>query len=85
MNRVRIVRRRSTDGRRLVGNLGGVGRIHQPLDHHRIHIRTAEHHRAAAQLDVALLALIDRRAVGGVRHVDRNADVRVDAERAGPG
>ena len=42
-------------------------------------------HRPAAQPDVALFLLLDRRTIGGVGHVDGHADLRIDAEGAGPG
>ena len=45
-----------------------------------VHVGTAVDDRAAAQFDVALLPLFDGGAVGGVGHVDGDADVRIDAE-----
>jgi len=60
-----------------------IGGLDQPLDDLGIHVRAAMDHRSLAQSDVAFLFLLDRRAVGGMGHVDRHADLWVDAERAG--
>ena len=49
----------------------------------RVHVRPAIDHRSAAELDVAFLRFVDRRAIGRVRDVDGNADVRIDAVGAG--
>ena len=57
----------------------------QPLDHDRVHVGPAADDRAAAQLDVAFLRLVDRGAVGGVGDVDGDAHLRVDAEGTGVG
>ncbi len=67
----------------LEGDLARSARLDQPLDDDRVHVRPAIHDRPAAEGLVAFLLLVDRGAVGGVRDIDGDADLRVDAEGGG--
>src|SRR4029079_3208868 len=69
-------------GAPLNGHFRGFGGCSESGDDSRIHVWTAIDARAPAELDVPFLRFVDRRAVGGVRHVDGDADVRIDAVRA---
>src|SRR6476469_8522515 len=60
----------------LVGDALRVRRLHQALEHLRMHAAAAQHGRPLAQLDVPVLLLAGARVVGGVGHVDRDRDVR---------
>src|SRR4029450_7014621 len=64
---------------RLHGDLLARGRILKALFDVRIDVGAAKDHRAGADLDLADLLLLVAGSVGGVRHIDGNADVRMDA------
>ena len=77
---------RSRDGGELDRDLLGLAGRAEPIDHVRVHVRAAVHDRALAEADVALRLLVDRGAAGGMRDVDGDRHVRIDAvgARLGP-
>ena len=79
LDRVGVVAGGAPERGELVRDLLALRDRDQPLAHHRVHVRPARDHRSAAQPHVAFLVLVDGRAIGGVGHVDRDADVRIDA------
>src|SRR5204863_7565159 len=69
----------TTAGAPLDGHFGSLGGYSEPVDNARVHVWAAIDDGTAAQLDVAFLRLIDRRAISGMRYVDGDANVWVDA------
>ena len=60
-----------------------LGERRQPVEDDWIDVRAAIQHRAAAEFDLAVLVLVDRRAISRVSHIDRDAQLRIDRVRAG--
>ncbi len=57
------------------------GDIEQPPDDNRVVAGAVRHARAAAELDLAVLPLVDSGRVGGVGDVEDDADIRVEPVR----